>query len=251
MDMAQNAEIHTLAAPYALHALPEHEAIRFEGHLAACSTCRVEVDEIREAATRLGDAVEVTPPAVLKERVLTGIGAIRPLPPVVGTEAGDASQLAPWRRWWPRLVLGAAAALAAVVVVLGFQVADVRDDLATSRAAGAQMHALVTAPDFEAVQSSAGESTGTVLMARSRDLAMIVAAGMEPAPKGYVYQLWFVENGQMRSAGVLGVTHDGTLGPFSAHGLGNAGQVGITVEPDGGSIHPTTEPLMMIDLSHA
>src|SRR5688500_6589979 len=66
MTIASDAEIHTLATPYALHALPADEVELFERHLAECSACRSEVDEIRETSSRLGLAMTTTPPPQMK-----------------------------------------------------------------------------------------------------------------------------------------------------------------------------------------
>lgn len=263
MTMASDAEIHTLATPYALHALPADEVELFERHLADCSACRSEVDEIRETSSRLGLAMATTPPSELKSQVMGQIAGVRPLPPVpedtavsaTGSEAGreagptGAAHARAWQRWWPRIATGVAAAMTAAVVALAAQLADVRDDLERSQAVGVQMRELVEAPDFAMVRASDGGSNGTVLVARSIDTAVLIADGMDPAPEAHTYQLWFVEDGDMRSAGILGTSDDdGRLGPFTAHGLEDAGQLGITVEPAGGSEQPTTDPVMVIDL---
>lgn len=273
MTMASDAEIHTLATPYALHALPADEVELFERHLAECSACRSEVDEIRETSSRLGLAMTTTPPPELRSRVMARIAGVRPLPPVpevesdatepdreTGPVAGavdgvaDGSGTGPararaWQRWWPRIATGVAAAMTAAVVALAAQLADVRDDLERSQAIGAQLRELVEAPDVAMVRASDDGSNGTVLMARSIDTAVLIADGMDPAPDAHTYQLWFIEDGDMRSAGILGTSDDdGRLGPFTAHGLDDAGQLGITVEPAGGSEQPTTDPVMVIDL---
>ncbi|HEY9412039.1 MAG TPA: anti-sigma factor [Jiangellaceae bacterium] len=268
MTMASDAEIHTLATPYALHALPADEVELFERHLAECSACRSEVDEIRETSSRLGLAMTTTPPPELKSQVMARIAGVRPLPPVpevesdtaepgrgTGPVAGSAdgagagpAQARAWQRWWPRIATGVAAAMTAAVVALAAQLADVRDDLERSQAIGAQMRELVEAPDVAMVRASDDGSNGTVLMARSIDTAVLIADGMNPAPDAHTYQLWFIEDGDMRSAGILGSDDDGRLGPFTAHGLDDAGQLGITVEPAGGSEQPTTDPVMVIDL---
>jgi anti-sigma-K factor RskA len=248
MTMISDAEIHTLAVPYALHALPDDEIALFERHLAACSSCRDELRDVRETVTRLGAAAEVTPPPELKERVLAEVATIRPLPPIVDDADERALELPPaWRRWWPRVALVAAAALAVVSVVQGIRLADVNDDLQQAQTIGAQMRELVAAPDMELVQVEDGDTRGTVMMARSADTAVLVADGMEPAPADHIYQLWFIGD-DVRSAGLLGDTQEGRLGPFTATGLGGAGQLGVTIEPDGGSEQPTTEPVMVIDL---
>ncbi|RIQ30997.1 anti-sigma factor [Jiangella rhizosphaerae] len=244
MSKPVDAGIHTLAAPYALHALPSDEARRFEQHLERCADCRVEVDELRETAARLGAATAVTPPPRLREEVLTRIAEVRPLPPRVA--GGPAPVL---RRWWPRVATGLVAALVAGIVVLGIRLDDVQDELDRSQQIGAQMRQLVEADDMEMVRVGQGDSQGTVLVARSLDVAVFIGDGMAPAPDGHTYQLWLMhEDGGMVSAGVLGSPPDGHVGPVTARGLTGVDRLGVTVEPDGGSPQPTTDPVMVIDL---
>ncbi|SEF16241.1 anti-sigma factor [Jiangella alba] len=270
MNEPVDAGIHTLAAPYALHALPPDEVSRFEEHLEQCADCRVEVDELRETAARLGVAAAVTPPPRMRDEVLARIAEVRPLPPRVasgsagaGLESGAGAGSGPdsaagsaagraLRRWWPRVATGLAAAAVAAIVVLGIRLNDVQSDLDRSQQIGAQMRQLVGAEDMEMVRVGEGDTSGTVLLARSLDVAVFIGDGMAPAPAGHTYQLWFMhEDGGVVSAGVLGNPPDGHVGPFTARGLAGADRLGITVEPDGGSPQPTTDPVMMIDLPAA
>ena len=244
MNRPADAGIHTLAAPYALHALPDDEAHRFEAHLERCADCRIEVGELRETAARLGAATAVTPPARMREQVLARVAEVRPLPPRVSDRAAPALG-----RWWPRVATGLVAALVGGIVVLGIRLDDVQDDLDQSQAIGAQMRQLVEADDMQMIRADVGDTTGTVLVARSIDIAVFIGDGMAPAPAGHTYQLWVMhDDGGFVSAGVLGSPPDGHVGPVTAHGLAGAGHLGVTVEPDGGSPQPTTDPVMMIEL---
>ncbi|WP_162448409.1 anti-sigma factor [Phytoactinopolyspora mesophila] len=58
----------------------------------------------------------------------------------------------------------------------------------------------------------------------------------------------FIDSEGARPAGVLGDTDDGELGPFTAVGLEDADHLGVTIEPEGGSEQPTTDPIMLIEL---
>ncbi|SDU79578.1 RskA family anti-sigma factor [Jiangella alkaliphila] len=79
--------LHTLAAAYALHAVPPDEVAPFEDHLGVCTSCRSEVIELREAAVRLGATVAIAPPRRLKSRLLREIAEVRRLPPLPAPES--------------------------------------------------------------------------------------------------------------------------------------------------------------------
>lgn len=244
--MTEEYEVHTLAAPYALHALPDDEVGPFELHLVRCPSCRDEVDEIREVAARLGEAEAVPLPPALKRRVLDEIADVRPLPPLV-ERPGSSATHGGWPRWWPRLTAAAAAALMIVVGVLATLLVDAnraideRDDLR------AQIEQVASAPDMHRVADRSDGAKAVVMASRSADAAVVMPVRMDPPPEGSVYQAWFIHGKDIRSAGVMH-SQDGASKPLAAQGLRGATQVGITVEPEGGSEQPTTDPVMLFDL---
>jgi anti-sigma factor RsiW len=63
MGPTEEDDVHGLTGAYALDALDTGERRVFEEHLAACPSCTVEVEQLREAIARLGAAQEVTPRA--------------------------------------------------------------------------------------------------------------------------------------------------------------------------------------------
>jgi anti-sigma-K factor RskA len=72
---------------------------------------------------------------------------------------------------------------------------------------------------------------------------------MPPAPSGSTYQLWLQSpEEEMVPAGLM------APGQTTALLEGNADTAigaGITVEPEGGSEHPTTDPIALFDFSEA
>lgn len=74
---------------------------------------------------------------------------------------------------------------------------------------------------------------------------MFVVAGMPHPARGKVYQLWFDDDGAMRSAGLMdpGRTDQAVL---LRGGIDGASGVGVTVEPAGGSAQPTSAPLALL-----
>nr|WP_280871736.1 anti-sigma factor [Streptomyces sp. MJP52] len=77
--------------------------------------------------------------------------------------------------------------------------------------------------------------------------AVFVATGMSPPPRGKVYQLWFADGEEMRSAGLMAPGR-GSQTVLMRGPVGGASDVGITVEPAGGSKQPTSEPVALLDM---
>jgi anti-sigma-K factor RskA len=72
--------------------------------------------------------------------------------------------------------------------------------------------------------------------------------GLPPLPPGKVYQLWFIGPPTVRSAGLLPAAQAGQAGPVLASGLVRGDEIGLTVEPAGGTRKPTTTPILIIKL---
>ena len=243
------SDLHKLTGAYAVDALDDIERARFEQHLAGCEDCRAEVAELRETASLLTDSVSATPPASLRESVLAGISQIRPLPPEVTVAAPTSisSTHAHRRRpvWTTFLVA------AALIVVAGAGIAAwspwANDQVPRLTAA----EQVLQAPDAEEVFLDLGEAgRATVVRSKSQDRAVITTEDMVPAPDGKDYELWFIPGqDEFVPAGLMPDASDQTVvleGPAS-----EALAVGITVEPDGGSPQPTSDPIAVFDLTEA
>lgn len=235
------SDLHKLTGAYALDSLDELERARFEQHLTGCEDCRAEVAELRETAALLADTVATPPPASLRESVLSGISQVRPLPPVVTVTPASTSL----RRRLPLLV----AAAAVLIVGLGAVVWQPWDEETPNRLTAAEQ--VLGAPDAQQVSLDLGDAgRATVTRSKSRDRAVIQTQDMASAPEGKDYELWLMSpDGVFTSAGLMPDDADQTLVLDGA--AGDAAAVGITVEPDGGSSKPTTEPIAMFDLTEA
>ncbi|WP_028660306.1 anti-sigma factor [Nocardioides insulae] len=251
-EFYDGGDVHTLSGAYAVDAVDDTERARFEEHLRGCAECRAEVAELRETAARLStDLVE--PPAALRGRVLEGIESIRPLPPLPpeqspeqptearSEEVGD--ELATRRRRRMPLLLAAAASVVLIAAValtawLGpWSQEDPEPITATERVLTAD-DATRSTLEFE------DGSSATVVMSPSVDRAAITTDDMAPAPEGQVYQLWYEDpSGGMESAGLMPDDSDATV--LLDGEVGDHTGVGITVEPDGGSPAPTSDPIAL------
>lgn len=240
-------DVHALSGAYAVDALHDAERARFEAHLAVCAACRDEVDSLREAAARLAADATLEPPAAVRAGLLDGIATIRPLPPV-GTGA-TVTELAGRRRsphaGRVRLLAGAAA-----VVLLALGAVGLRPW--TTGQSGSPHYTVaervLAAPDAVRVDKRFPDrSEATVVRSASVGRAVIVTDDMSPTPAGEDYELWLqTPAGEMVPAGLMPDVRDVT---YVLQGdASRATGVGITVEPDGGSPQPTSEPIAFFSL---
>jgi anti-sigma-K factor RskA len=232
------AEIHALVGAYVLDAVDDVERAQFDRHLRECGECRAEVDELRETSARLAGGAWAVPPPSLRANVLATIATTRQVSPAVPHKSRR-----PVSRW--RLVTAAAAvvvaAAGAATVTYVVQDQRVRDEHATAEAARAdqaRVRAILAAPDLVIrEQTLTGGGRVTVAVSRLRDAGVIMMAA-DAAPAGdRVYQLWTVRSRAAVSEGALAVGQ--TEAVRIVQGLTGTSDVGVTVEPAGGSATPT------------
>lgn len=245
------SDVHKLTGAYAVDALDELERARFEQHLTECEDCRAEVVELRETAALLAESVATPPPASLRESVLSGISQVRPLPPEV-PDTTPAHRLADQpagrgRSWVPFLVAAALALIAGIGAAVTQPWAS--DEDSPTRLTAAEQ--VLDAPDAQQVFLDLGDAgRATVTRSKAHDRAVIQTEDMVAAPEGKDYELWLMSpDGVFTSAGLMPDAPDQTL--VLDGSAADAAAVGITVEPDGGSTEPTTEPIALFDLTEA
>ncbi len=222
------------AAPYVLGALSEQEAQSFDEHLRGCASCRQEVAELQAVANALPAAVpQRAAPAELRARVLHTVrgeaelraaGEARAQPERERRRRGFGSA----RRSW-ELALGGLAAAALVVLVT----------LALAGGSGTSTR-VIRAQTPGGTQASLRLSSGH---------GQLVIAGMPPSPRGHVYEVWVQRSGVARPTDALfTVTRAGRASVGVPGSLAGASAVMVTAEPDGGSSHPTSAPVVVARL---
>ena len=260
-DLGPGGELHLLTGAYALDALDPAEHAAFEKHLATCASCQAEVKELRATAGLLGVAAAETPPAGLKERVMAEVDRTRQDPPLIEqqrplvvdeSEGGQVVAL-PQRRTTTRIFQLAAAVM--TVVALGLGVWGVanhnRADDATTNYASVQT--VLTATDATVVRgnlSGSGTSgTATIVSSKSVGKTVFLSANLSTPPSGKTYQLWYMDAaGKARPAGLVEPGAHNAAAQVLDGTIDDATLVGVTVEPNGGSAQPTTQPVLALTL---
>jgi anti-sigma-K factor RskA len=211
------SDIHALSGAYAVDALDDIERAQFERHLAQCPACSAEVRSLRETAGLLAETTAVAPPAALRERVLAGIGTVRPLPPVVDE---------PRRR--RRVVTFLVAAAAAVAIGTGGVVLTAFDDDKPD----SQYAQVLEAGDAQRITVDLdGGAKATLVRSEKLDMAVLKTDDMPDAPAGQAYALWLLHDGVMVPAGMMpkGPDHEVVLSGDAA----TATAAAISVEEAG------------------
>jgi anti-sigma-K factor RskA len=245
---------HTLAAAYAMDAVPEPDRARFERHLAGCESCRQEVRGMREATAALAAASAVQPPAALRETVLRATEQTRQSPPpVIRARTGWAARSG--RGWRPRLAVALAGALAcvlaAVAAVAGVVAYRMQNRLDQAQVRDHTVALVLGAPD--ATMLSAHVRTGgmaTVVMSHREHALVFTAADLHVLPSAESYELWLTGPGGSKPAGLVDVSGRGKMvGPMVVSGLSAGDSIRLTVEPASGSPRPTSPAIVVIILT--
>jgi anti-sigma-K factor RskA len=228
---------------YALGALDAEERAELDAHLRReGDPCVAGVFRARQMMTSLALMTpESSPPARLRKRVVELAGG-------------------PKRSWsWTSVWIVATAALALVAIWLGIERRDQARVLAELRLE-AQRHnaelarlteAFAVMNDPAAKQVVFGEGApkpprGRVFVNPNRGV-LLLASNLPPAPAGKIYEMWIIPKGGVPlPAGLFQSEADGTAmyvrkGPVD---IASIGVIAVTLEPEAGSVAPTTEPLI-------
>jgi hypothetical protein len=147
------------------------------------------------------------------------------------------------------MATGFAIACLAIAVVFGVVGISAQHKLGAEQAQNRAIAAVLAAPDATiASQPTTRGGTATVVVSRAERKVVVSTYGLPPLPSSKVYQLWFIGPPQTRSAGLLPPSSAGRTAPVLAAGLQAGDQVGMTVEPAGGTSRPTTKPILLMTL---
>lgn len=253
---------------YVLGLLSEADARMVDQARATEPRVRAELDQIEEALELQAMADAVAPPPAVKARVLETIAAERngqrTVSQVIPITRGN-----PAPRAWGWL---AAAATIAFVVSAGLNIMvfselrNVRVELArleTDRSVLAEelqvqraslersqnMLAVVSDPRMDVVFLNGTladpEAKARVYWDKDRKAVHLDVLQLAQAPSGKQYQLWAIVDGQPVDAGVFTIADDAPV-VQAMKGIGNAQAFAVTLEPEGGSVSPTLEAMVLI-----
>jgi hypothetical protein len=232
---------------HALGALSEPELSEAESHLRRdCPQCTKEMRRARETnAMMFASVPEVVPPARLRRRIMTSIGA----EPSRGFSA--------WVPW----VATIGASVAAIFMFVTLQ--DVREGERRAIAQAGQLQSnlsetetslgrmrdavrMMAEPDTKQVTFGKGPQ-GRVLVNPKRGV-LFLASNLPQLPAGKTYELWVIpKGGAPKPSGLFQADASGNAmhmvaGPID---VAATGAFAVSVEPEAGSAAPTTTPIIV------
>ena len=230
-------ELKALIAPYVLGAVSPDEEREVRSHVMSCEECMQEAEGYAGAAAALALAVDEAPlPAGFEDAVLAKVAEESPAPtrePVVV-------------RWWfgsRKPLLGLAAFSMVAVVVLGTAFLAARGQVRDYE------EALPNLVQGEGMVL--GGSEGSARMVPTSDGATLFVAGLDEVPDDSTYQLWLMDCADPGDIETCDISSGGTFDFSGDLGVIETGadledynRAAITVEPEGGSEAPTTDPVV-------
>jgi len=251
---ASRPEPHTLVGAYVLDALGPADRSRFERHLARCEQCAQEIPGLAEVTARLAGAAVTEPPPALTQRALAAAARTRQLPPLPSAAGSARQAVGIWaarrrRAWLPGLALAVAGLMMVLAVFLGLAARGAQHQLRQDQLGGHAIAAVLTARDAHMVSAKVSTGGTATIVMSGREHALVFAAnGLRVLPASRCYELWLMGPGGDKPAGMLPGPRDGMTGPVLASGLQSGDRLGLTIEPAGGSSHPTAPVIALIAL---
>lgn len=235
-------------AELALGALSGDEAAAVRAHLAGCSDCAAEYEEMARVASLLPLAAEdVAPPAGIKESVFARIAQDRP---PTAAPAGIRSPRAVPVRWLGGIAAGIALLLVAGGAI-GFALRGDGSEAGLKATASLQARALQAAAQgtLKVAHGEQGGASASVLIAPGVDQVFAVMAGLPPLPSGKAYQAWFTKDGATFEPSRVFTTAEGGAWLPAAGDADAYAAMGLTIEDAGGATAPSSAPFIVVDFT--
>jgi anti-sigma-K factor RskA len=234
-----------LREAYVLGALPEEDRREFEEYFAAYPERQAEIEELSAVAGLLAlSPQEQEPSPELRRRIMGAVRAEAAEADAVHPRAGRRSWLAGLRETVGVRDLALAAAAMLVIGLFSWSMllqGEVRDlqgrvQGLQSQPQGPQMITL----------GGAGTKQGArvELVTLEGDRAVLMAENMPPVPEGKTYQIWVIRGDTPQPSGLFEPKGD-SIAAVVEKPVEGADAVAVTVEPEGGSKEPTTDPMLV------
>jgi anti-sigma-K factor RskA len=214
-------KLKSLIAPYSMGALPDDEIRFVRAHILECEECMAEADALFEASSTLSLLIEeVELPKGFADRIIKA--------------ARGSDEIATVKlpgRWRIAAVAGVAA-LAATSLILGVLAFDARRVIQRNEEVLAELIQQSAGTELRGDRGEIGKLVTT------DEGSVLVLAGLDAAPTGKSYELWFIgDSPDPVSAAVFNTSGDLSVVETDLD-FDEFSGVAVSVEPEGGSPGP-------------
>jgi anti-sigma-K factor RskA len=229
---------------YALGALDAEEAAALEAHLRTCESCREELAAYRAASDHfLAELPPQQPSAALRRHLQKQIpSAPKNVPP---------------HRNWSFSRLAVALAILLLLALNVFSISQVRalqrqqTQLIAQMQNGQMALTMLSYAHTRTFSINEDKARGTFLLDKEYNNAVLILRGLPPISASQAYQIWLIApNGDRVSAGLVRPQTDQPILSEAINATQDLSKfvgLGMTVEPAGGSDHPTGMQIFRID----
>jgi anti-sigma factor RsiW len=268
--MSEHEQYGEDLALYALNALEGEDRKNLEQHLAACSSCRLELEQLRGDGALLAlSTLGPRPPQRARQRLLDAVAKEAAASPTRsqrtrkdGAPPASGAVVIPRRSWWPVLGWAAAAAVIVFAASLWKENLALRQSLASASAQAVQssreledlrrVAAPIMAPEAQRItlvaMKTPAQPQGKAFYLRNRSNLVFVANNMPLLPAQKAYELWLIPmEGAPVPAGMFKPDAHGSatvVNPPLPAGM-EAKAFAITIENEAGATTPTMPIVMM------
>jgi anti-sigma-K factor RskA len=229
---------------YALGALDAREAADLEAHLQTCASCRAELTAYRATGDHLLLSFPPREPSpALRKRIQSRL-------------PGAQTSARPRLQW----SFSRAAVALAILLLLALNLVSI-SQVRALRSQQAQLLdqiengqmalVMLSYPHTLSFPIQANKITGSLLLDRDYNNAVLILRGLQALPDTETYQVWLITPyGEWTSAGLIRPQTDVPFLSEPIKGtqeLANFVGLGMTIEPAGGSKYPTGAKVFTID----
>jgi anti-sigma-K factor RskA len=261
-----NEQIEELFTFYALGAVTESERQQVEAYVASDPEARARLDEMIRTASALPYASEpLEPPAALKRTLMDRVNADaqkRFVPPPPAQPSG-------WSRFVDSFLPRVGQLLPQAVAVLSLFIAlavgawgiSMRNELARLQTQTALLQQQLTeqqtvlthiaSPNAQTFVISGTDhqpqSHGQLITDSQTGSAVLVVSGLQQLEAGKIYEFWLIQGDTPVAAGLFEVNDEGKAILQVSHAVtpGSYDAIGVSIEPDSGSVLPTGDIVML------
>jgi anti-sigma-K factor RskA len=221
---------------YAIGALDSAEVAALESHLSSCEVCKAELSTYASLSEQLLLAVPPQRPSTILRSKLQA-------------HLPSAHKTSKLKISWSFTQISVGFAMFVLLALSIFSIFQTQKLVQQQSKLARQVEtsqiamAAMSYPETQAIPINAENISGTLLLAKEQNVAVIITWNLPVLLSDQTYQIWLIDpQGKRTSGGIFNAQPDlsyATATVTSPGNLVNYNGIGVTIEPAGGSPQPT------------